>query len=563
MGKGCASRTRAAVVTATVALSLGVSLPAFSRSNKSSNKVQTVPGEIIVRLKDSGPGTQSTVFSSLGQAFGENSVLSVKPFQTDKKMFVVRMAKDGIVSAAITKLKSESKVEIAEPNYVMRAFDLPNDTDFAKLWGIKNTGQADSSGQTGTPNSDVNVVPLWEQGFKGSRNVLVAVIDTGIDFTHPDLKDNMFVNAGEVAGNGKDDDGNGFVDDVNGWNFAANSNASKDDHGHGSHCAGTIGGVGNNGMGVVGVNWEVSLLPVKFLDASGGGSLQGAIESINYARLMKANIMSNSWGGGGYSEALKKAIEDARDAGIIFVAAAGNESNNNDSSPTYPAAYDVANVIAVAATDNRDTIAGFSNFGTRTVHVAAPGVKVYSTVKDGGYDTYSGTSMACPHVAGVSALLLAANPTWTVAEIKDRLIKTSDKVPALRKKVMAKGRVNAYNAMHGIVPPSDEPEESAWLDFAATAESTHPYKDKMNETFVINVPGAKMVRVVFEKVDVEARYDHVTVEGASGVADDISGSVTNYVSEYLSGDSVTIRLKSDGSVTGWGFKVAKVQFIPQ
>jgi subtilisin family serine protease len=200
---------------------------------------------------------------------------------------------------------------------------------------LVNTGQKDSDaagGKEGTPGSDIHVAPLWQRGVTGSRDIVVAVIDTGMDRTHPDLMPNLYVNPGEagaLANNGVDDDGNGFVDDVSGWNFYAKNNNSNDDNRHGSHCSGTIGAAGNNGVGVVGVNWNVSLLPVKFLSGSGSGSTEGAVNAVNYATRMKVNVMSNSWGGGAPSQALKEAIEKANQAGILFVAAAGNDGSNN------------------------------------------------------------------------------------------------------------------------------------------------------------------------------------------------------------------------------------------
>ncbi len=554
------------LVLSVAALALtAVGTRASYRSEKSVGG-EYVPGELIVKLRDSdNKAAKKMLVASVEKALGAGSVKEVRDFMTDTQLKVVHLNDENkSLRSVIDTLNAEPSVLYAEPNYIVHAFDdgAPNDTDFAKLWGMKNTGQSDSAHQAGKSGADINVMPLWAKGITGSKNIVVAIIDTGIDWTHPDLQANLYTNEKEIAGNGKDDDGNGFVDDVHGYNFSDHTANSNDDHSHGSHCAGTIGGVGNNGKGVAGVNWNVRLLPVKFLSSSGSGSTEGAIEAVNYARIMKVNVMSNSWGGGSFSQALKDAISAANDAGILFVAAAGNDGSNNDSRATYPAGYDLPNVVAVAATDNRDTLASFSNYGTKTVHVAAPGVNIYSSVKGGGYATYSGTSMATPHVAGIAALLMSANPSWTFAEVKDRLIKTSDPVAGLRRKVLAKGRVNAYNAFMGIVPPSQEPDESRWQGKSYSLESAHPYVDNSNVTFTINEPGAKYLRVIFDKVDTEANYDKVSLETSTGdVVDEVTGAVTGYTTDYVKGDTAVIRLRSDSSVSQWGFKISSIQAI--
>jgi len=283
-----------------------------------------VPGEIVVKFRDADPGvrTQSTVYGTLEHRLGANAVVSVRTFVTDTSMKTIRIANDQDMGAALATLAAEPSVQYAEPNYIYHTFDdgVPNDPDFNKLWSLQNTGQTDANGQVGTPGVDIGVVNLWKNGITGSDKVLVAVIDTGIDWTHPDLQANLYTNPGEAGAlgtNGKDDDRNGFADDIHGWNFNAKSNHSQDDHAHGSHCSGTIGGVGNNGVGIAGINWKVSLLPVKFLDKDGGGNLQDAVDAVNYATLMKAQVMSNSWGGGGFSQALLDAINKAKSAGIL------------------------------------------------------------------------------------------------------------------------------------------------------------------------------------------------------------------------------------------------------
>jgi subtilisin family serine protease len=313
---------------------------------------------------------------------------------------------------------------------------------------MKNTGQKDAEGSDGVAGADIGATKAWNLS-KGSSDVSVAVIDTGVDYTHEELKDNIFINTGEIAGNGKDDDGNGFIDDVHGWNFAGKNNDPMDDNKHGTHCSGTIGAKGDNGIGTAGVTWNVKILPIKFLTGSGSGTLADAVEAIKYATKMGVKLMSNSWGGGGFSQTMFDAIKAAETKGILFVAAAGNETNNNDTKATYPSGYKLENVISVAAIDNRDNLATFSNYGQKTVHIAAPGVKIYSTVpmSMGGYATFSGTSMACPHVSGAAALLWSTNKDWTYKQIKDRLLMTKDPVAGLKSKTYAGGRVNVYNAM--------------------------------------------------------------------------------------------------------------------
>ncbi|MEK6705981.1 MAG: S8 family serine peptidase [Bdellovibrionota bacterium] len=531
-----------------------------------------VPGQLVVKLRDDMVKsdvfrTQGLMISKIRRALGNASVLDVKPFSTDKTLHLVKIADDRRMRDVIRSLKEESYVLFAEPNFIYRAFDdgIPNDPDFSKLWGLRNTGQTDSEAQVGKAGADINVLPLWQKGIRGSKKVLVAVIDTGIDWDHPDLKANLYTNTKEAdanSSNGKDDDGNGFIDDVHGWDFYSGSNKSRDDHNHGTHVSGTIGAVGNDGVGIVGVNWEASLIPVKFLSADGGGTLQGAVESINYARLMKANIMSNSWGGGGFSDIMKQAIEATRDAGIVFVAAAGNESNNNDRSPVYPATYDVENIVSVAATDNQDKIASFSNFGSKTVHVAAPGVRIYSSIRDGKYDFFSGTSMATPHVSGVIALMLAENQDLTYKDVKERLTRTSRPVRGLKNRVMSKGIVNAYNAVHDIMPPSDDPDESLWKDVARTIESQHPYLQNQNLTFTVEHPGAKYLRIHIAKLNVEQGYDMLTIETPDGeIIDEFTGSADDQMSGYVKGDKLIVRLKTDSSVEEWGFLIDKMQVI--
>ncbi|MBI2932800.1 MAG: S8 family serine peptidase [Planctomycetes bacterium] len=341
---------------------------------------------------------------------------------------------------AADELASHPDVEYVEPNFIVRALDvMPDDPSFYQLWGLHNTGQT-----AGTVDADIDAPAAWELGT-GSAQVVVGVVDTGIDYTHPDLAANMWLNSDEIPGNGVDDDGNGRVDDRYGYDFANNDGNPMDDHYHGTHVAGTIGAVGNNGVGVSGVCWTVRLMALKFLGASGSGSLSGAVSAIQYAIANGAHVLSNSWGGGGYSQALRDAIAAAHNAGIVFVAAAGNR---NTDAMFYPAGY--PNVIAVAATNHNDAKAFFSNYGFH-IDVAAPGVSVYSTKPSNQYGALSGTSMACPHVSGLAALLKSRNAMLTPDQIEG-IIKASadDRGDPGWDPIYGTGRINAHTAMQMV-----------------------------------------------------------------------------------------------------------------
>jgi len=347
------------------------------------------------------------------------------------------------VGDIVSELKKNPDIEYVEPNWIIKlsSNDLPKDTAFKKQWGLKNTG---SSG--GKAGEDINVTKAWDI-TQGSKDVKIAVIDTGIDYTHPDLKNQIDVNLAELNGKpGVDDDGNGFIDDVYGYNFSAKSGDPMDGHGHGTHCAGVIGAE-HNQQGIAGVMANVKIVPIKFLSDDGSGEEIDAVAAIDYAIKRGVKVMSNSWGGGEKSQALEDAIKKADEAGIVFVAAAGNEYANNDSTESYPANYDVINVVSVGAFTNKGSKASFSNYGSHSVHVFAPGQDIYSTVNKGGYASMSGTSMATPHVSGVVGLLLSKEPNLSPFEIRERLIKTSTDNSKLSGLSQSGGRVDAYRAL--------------------------------------------------------------------------------------------------------------------
>jgi subtilisin family serine protease/subtilisin-like proprotein convertase family protein len=345
------------------------------------------------------------------------------------------------VADALRLFRSHPLVAYAEPDYTLRLALTPDDPDFAELWGLDNTGQT-----FGTPDADIDAPEAWDL-TTGSSATIIAVIDTGIDYRHPDLAANMWVNAGEVAGDGLDNDGNGFVDDVHGYDFINEDGNPLDDQGHGTHVAGTIGAVGNNGLGIAGINWNVRLMALKFLGADGSGSTSDAIRALNYAVEMGAHISNNSYGDTDFSTAFRDAIAGAGAAGHVFVAAAGNSGTNNDASPFYPAAYDASNLISVAATNDNDQLASFSNYGATTVDLAAPGVDIYSTQPNNGYMTASGTSMASPHVAGAAGLVHSLHPDWSATQIVDQILGTVDYLPALEQRTLTAGRLNAARAV--------------------------------------------------------------------------------------------------------------------
>lgn len=340
-------------------------------------------------------------------------------------------------------------VEFAEPDYVIKADQsIPNDPKYldGAQWNLNNVGQ-----YNGTPDADIDAPEGWGI-LNSASNIIVAVIDSGIRYTHEDLSSNMWVNPGEIPGNGIDDDNNGYIDDVHGIN--AIDGATKpgdpfDDFGHGTHVAGIIGAVGNNQKGVAGVAWKVQLMSLKFIDSTNNGYLSDAVECINYAINKGAKIINASWGATNYSSTLQTAFNSARNAGIIVVASAGNESHNNDVIPSYPSSYNLDNIISVLATDLSDGLPNYSNYGATSVDVGAPGTSITSTffLNDASYLYLSGTSMAAPHVAGICALGWARFPIHNYRQIIKRALESSDKIPSLYGKCVTGGRVNLYRML--------------------------------------------------------------------------------------------------------------------
>lgn len=513
--------------------------------------IEAVPGEYLVKFKKTD--TLQTMDASTILGFSVDRKVTENVFLIKRSMIETQ---DYVVSS----LSQNPEVEIVEPNFIYRANVVPNDVDFSKLWGLQNTGQKDTSGATGIEGVDIGAVRAWDLST-GSHDIVVAVIDTGVDPNIPDLKENIWTNEAEANGrSGVDDDNNGYVDDIHGYDFVNRDGDPTDDHSHGSHVAGTIGAKGNDGYGVAGVTWNVRIMGVKFLSKDGGGTLEDAIKSIDYATNMGAKILSNSWGGGGFSELLKQSIERSHAAGALFVAAAGNESNDNDTSPTYPATYDVPNVIAVAALDNRGTLAGFSNWGKRTVHLGAPGVNVYSTTPK-GFSSYSGTSMACPHVSGAAALLMSYAPNLTAMQVKERLLARVAPMTKIKSKTVSGGIVNVYYALSDTPAPQDPNDPSNWKSTPISIASAHPYSAKTKQEWTVKQEGASKISVHFSKFVTERGYDKVEFFGADGVSAGVySGDHSDEFSPAVKGDTMLIRLTSDDSVQEYGFEINAVAF---
>lgn len=403
------------------------------------------PDRILVRFR---PTTESAARARLHTAAG--GAVPRRQFTIPADLELIELPPPLDVPAALQLYRHDPAVLYAEPDYRQELDAVPDDPRLAELWGMENTCVHTVYGCV--EDSDIDAPAAWDL-TTGSRDIVVMIIDTGFDYTHPDLADNIWANAAECSGQaGVDDDENGYVDDCHGIDTANDDGDPLDDHSHGTHVSGTIGAVGDNGIGVAGVSWQVGLMSCKFLLAAGYGFTSDAVGCLEYAAIMKdrgVNIVAtnNSWGGGGVSEALRDAISAQLDRGILFIAAAGNQAEDGDWRPHYPAGYGLPNIVSVGATMDTDQLASFSNFGGRSVDVAAPGYSILSTIPGDDYDFYSGTSMAAPHVSGAVALLAAQDPLRTWIGLRNLLLAGADRVASLDGSVRAGGRLNAYGAL--------------------------------------------------------------------------------------------------------------------
>lgn len=432
--------------------------PVLSSNVASALQQNFVPGQLLIKLKtvSSSSRISSDILAAIEGTITEEIKTGAMELANARKSgpsgdLILVESKLGTMQA-IEKLKQMPEVEYAEPNWIYQHFATSNDPYFnsGQLWGMSAGGNLNGS----------RANEVWAAGKVGTNSVYIGIIDEGYMYEHEDLAANAGVNPGEIAGNGVDDDGNGLVDDVYGWDFDGNNSSVFDGTGddHGTHVAGTIGGVGGNGVGVAGVVWNVKMLGAKFL-GSQGGTTSNAIKSVDYFTDLKTrhglNIVAtnNSWGGGGYSQALKDAIDRADAAGILFIAAAGNSGTNNDATASYPSGYTSSNIIAVASITSSGALSSFSQFGATTVDIGAPGSGIWSTVPvssgkgrkatiGSGYSSYNGTSMATPHVAGAAALYASIYPNATAVQIKAAILNSATPTSSLAGKTVTGGRLN-------------------------------------------------------------------------------------------------------------------------
>jgi len=458
------------------------------------------PGRLLVRFAPHVDKTWPNITQKKSILKSLNEPAIEREYEIVPGLSLVNLPAGVSVEKALVAFNQTKGILYAQPDYEIRLDsiqqNIPNDEYFDDLWGMHNIGQTG-----GLVDADIDAPEAWDIWI-GNRDIIIALLDSGVDYTHPDLSANMWINEAEFNGtSGVDDDGNGYVDDIHGWDFADNDSDPIDYHYHGTHCAGTIGAVGNNGIGVVGVCWDVEIMPLKIFPNYGETAfISGAISAIEYAVNNGARAMSNSWGGGPYNQPLRDTIEAADAAGLLFVASAGNDGVNNDTSPHYPSSYPCENIIAVLSTDYYDNKSGSSCYGPVSVDLGAPGSSILSCEPGGWYQYLSGTSMAGPHVAGACALIWSACPSLTYLEVKDIILQTVD--PTLAGLCVSGGRLNLHQA---ILEAEDSCGALAggWIGFVPETGAVGPGQTiNVNVVFDANrLPGTYKGNIIISSND--------------------------------------------------------------
>lgn len=474
------------------------------------------------------------------------SILSIEP------NYIITLDDKTLNSSSFDKKNSES-------TFHWGPFEELTDPLLKTQWALVNDGTLGRRYKNGI---DINILPAWNL-TKGDRRVVVAVIDTGIDYSHQDLQSNMWTNSRELFGIPLvDDDSNGYVDDIYGYDFSQDDADPRDDNDHGTHCAGVIGAVHQNGVGIRGVMKNVSIMAVKFLDKDGQGDLGKAVKAINYAINNGANVLSNSWGGLPFSTALESVIKSAYEKNVIFVAAAGNSHSNNDLAPVYPANYAYPNVLSVGSLSPDESLSSFSNFGRTSVDIVAPGLAINSTTLHDQYKVLSGTSMSTPHVAGAIGLLMAYSDfTLKADDIRERVLLTSVPVESIRRIINSFGRLDVANLLKNVRP---ERTDFNWqkIKLEKPFESNHPYG--MNETLYrrISYPGAKYIRAVIKSYSIEDGFDQLRVSYPDNrFVEKVSGTGENFRTDYLDGDTIDLWFYSDGTNIDYGFFIDEIEVV--
>lgn len=466
---------RSFVIAFIVALTMSASLILGDFAHAQNAEPEFVPGEIIVKLKGSAKTMKSQAF--IGKSVSEQS-MTLKGSWSGLNMHHFKLNSANEMKAKLAELKADPDVEYAEPNYILRLSPTKAGAEGSmSMEEARSTVGASSTygamAQTGAP---IQLANAWGAETSGKTPPIVAIIDTGVDYNHEIFtgSGSIWTNTREIAGNGIDDDSNGYVDDVRGWNFVANSNSPLDDDNHGTHVAGIVLGSTQDILAFPLAAAKIRIMPLKFLDGMGVGTTSDAVKAIYYAVNNGASVINNSWGGGGYSNSLVDAVAYAYAKRVVFVAAAGNSALNNDVTPTYPASYSIPGIISVAATTDSDGLASYSNYGAQTVHLGSPGSSIWSSLPNQSYGRSSGTSMATPFVAGIAAMMVRENPLLSAFQIKDLIMKSTQSIASLQTKTVTKGRLNAYNsvlAAKATTGVTDQPSFTAATRAPAAEES--------------------------------------------------------------------------------------------